>query len=212
MAYIVHESNTVTGIFPIEENAQAYQAHKGGTILLIENIPSWAEPGCYISDAGVLSLEPPITDAARLKRAVRAARRTLLSWKESLPEYSPPHSEEHIDCVEAFFTHGDEGLYLMTTSSIYTTDQKISFCDALIAGAADATDPAEYLAIIGSITDAQKPTGPIVWVSPPAQGADTWDRVNLSQAKTTSAGITTLSGTIPDGVLDTDAWIENLAA
>ncbi len=210
MVYIVHGANIVQGIFPTRDDARALQVIEGGDILEKETVPSWAEPGCYISDTGALAIDPPTTDDARLKRAARAARRTLVSWEETLPEFSTSHSATHIDLVRDFYTHAHEGLYLITHASAYTAAQKIAFCDALASGAADATEPAEYLTVAGTIAETRQPTSPTVWVSPPALGVDAWTRVSLADAKTTSAGITALSGTIPDGALDTDAWISDL--
>lgn len=211
MGYVVHDANIVLGIFPDQQSAQDYTAQSGGSIRNIPAIPAWAEPGCYISDTGALALDPPATDIQYLKRVARAACRKLNEWQETLPEYAHTHSTEHIDLAENFHTYAHEGLYLITVSSAYTTTQKISLCSVLPQGPADITSPLEFLEHIPPLTDAQKPTGPCVWLTPPTQDSDAWTRVNLSEAVGTSAGIAALSGTVPDGILNTDVWIDTLS-
>ncbi len=209
MVYIVCADNIVRGIFPTRALAEAAGAPGGTVHAHSATLPAWAEPGCYISDGGVLSIDPPISDVEQLQRHVRRVRRKLLAWTDALPDLSPPHSAAHRDLVRDFFSYADEGLYLVVHSTSYPNASKILFCDALGSGARDASEPSEYLAAAGSITDTQAPTGPTVWVAPDQHGA--WNRVDLSRSVRTSSGIPALSGTIPTGTLDTDTWIDSLS-
>lgn len=113
-----------------------------------------------------------------LREAAFEMRDQLLRWTTEIELAGRAQPDDAVRKGHTFLYQAHRGAYLTLRDTMFTIDQRITFCEQMARGAENVTSPAEFFPKANNIPS---PTGPIVWVNP-ATGI----RLNLGHAVTFS--------------------------
>ena len=138
-----------------------------GSVALAGGVYTYTPPPAtgWILENGLLTAAPPLSSLEQLKVDARACHQQLLAWSAALAVEAITHSSTDVAIGHDILFRGHEGVWLTCHRVDLFHAQKSVFCQQTAIGALDVTNPAEFFALVHTITN-EPITGPVCWVNP----------------------------------------------
>ena len=171
-------------------------------------LPDDVEPGLwYDSVDDSFSVAPPDSDVRTLREWAATALNQLFLWSAGVSSQGVFHSIADVDKGHDYLYRQFQALYIILNRTEYTTQQKTTYCQMVMRGAADVRNVKEFYDKVHAIDAA--PDHPNTWTDP-RDGST----VNLNESDELSGpdGLNLLESEIPATVdLAAGTWIPEIS-